>query len=234
MLEAHPIADLFPMMEGAAFDDLVASIREHGLLSPIALVDDKILDGRNRYRACLEADVAPLFEIMDCDDPEKWVAFVEAQNLHRRHLTNGQRAAIAGRLVSSKVMSTEKAAIAMNVPPRAAAKAAVVHRHGNADVIEMMERGKLSIDKAHRIATGIVGSDGAPLRRERGRPIGKSSVNKLRRVLDDLDDLSLKTHELIMFWPADPQLNHQFAKASSFLTSLLLRTREYGDPSTHP
>ena len=56
-LEHHPAAALFPLMDvdGPEFGELVADIREHGLLQPITLHEGTILDGRNRYRAGQDA-----------------------------------------------------------------------------------------------------------------------------------------------------------------------------------
>ncbi|MCD6295935.1 MAG: ParB N-terminal domain-containing protein, partial [Deltaproteobacteria bacterium] len=55
-MEFHEIANMFPLMEGTEFDALVTDIKENGLLEPIWLYENKILDGRNRYRACQEVD----------------------------------------------------------------------------------------------------------------------------------------------------------------------------------
>ena len=51
----------FQPLEGEAFDALVADIKANGLRQPITLNGKTtvILDGQNRYRACLAADVEP-------------------------------------------------------------------------------------------------------------------------------------------------------------------------------
>jgi N6-adenosine-specific RNA methylase IME4 len=90
----HPAAQLFPLLEGAEFDQLKADIAEHGLLEPITLhPDGSILDGRNRHRACLDLEIKPQFETWQ--DHGSAVAFVISKNIMRRHLTSSQRAAVA-------------------------------------------------------------------------------------------------------------------------------------------
>src|SRR5215471_15862231 len=73
-LPFHPLANLFPMIEGAEFDELVSSIRMNGLREPVIIHEGMILDGRNRYRACRAAGVAPRLEVFDgLTDPLRFV-----------------------------------------------------------------------------------------------------------------------------------------------------------------
>ena len=71
--EAHPIANLFPMMEENLQEgtgDLLAlreGIRRDGLREKIVLYQGKILDGRNRYRACAGYSV-PRWKLSEKDD----------------------------------------------------------------------------------------------------------------------------------------------------------------------
>ena len=61
-LQFHPAAGIFELLDqdGAEFKELVTSIKERGLRVPVVLhPDGSILDGRNRYLACLAAAIEP-------------------------------------------------------------------------------------------------------------------------------------------------------------------------------
>ena len=94
--DIHPVAALFPLIEGEAFAALVADIKANGLLEPIEFQGNTIIDGRNRLRACEAAGVVPQYhELPKTVDP---VTYILQRNIHRRHLTTAQRAAIAAEL----------------------------------------------------------------------------------------------------------------------------------------
>ena len=96
-LEFHPLAMLFPPLDDAEFEALKEDIREHGLREPITVLENKILDGIHRYKACLAVGVAPT--VRDFDGGEPVLAFVLGLNLRRRHLTTTQRALLAARVM---------------------------------------------------------------------------------------------------------------------------------------
>jgi len=166
----HPAADCFPMIGGDAFQQMVDDIKANGLIQPIALYQDQVIDGRNRMRACEQAGVAPIYETIDgISDP---VAYVISTNLHRRHLTTKQRAAIAaelanmtksdaGRIGGSKQgpngpclenqsVSIEQAAEMMNVSPRSVKRAKKTMKE-NPEAHESAKAGKADKKPKRRI-----------------------------------------------------------------------------------
>jgi ParB-like chromosome segregation protein Spo0J len=67
---------------------LVADIKAHGLIEPIVIYQNQILDGRNRYRACIAAGVDCRFVPYTGDDP---VGYVASKNIYLRHLKPQKR-----------------------------------------------------------------------------------------------------------------------------------------------
>jgi len=98
-MKPHPIADLFPMFGELELDNLAADIRDNGLKEAITTFEGKILDGRNRFAACLVAKVEPRMKEYSGKDP---LGFVLSKNLHRRHLSTKERAEIAAKIATMK------------------------------------------------------------------------------------------------------------------------------------
>ncbi len=90
----HDLARVFPLIDGDEFNALIEDIRESGLRTPIVLYEGKILDGRNRYRACCKAGIEPTFREFDPRKDGDPHAFVIGMNVLRRHLTESERAVI--------------------------------------------------------------------------------------------------------------------------------------------
>jgi ParB-like chromosome segregation protein Spo0J len=89
-LPFHPSANVFPLMTGSEFDELVADIERRGLRVPIVTHKGQIIDGRNRARACAKAGVKPRYEEFTGTDEEVDRA-IASLNIHRRHLKPEQR-----------------------------------------------------------------------------------------------------------------------------------------------
>ena len=151
-MKAHPYADILPLLEGEAFAALVADIEANGLMEPITVYQDMVLDGRNRLRACKAAGIEPKFLEFDGDDP---LAFVLSLNLHRRHLNESQRGMVASRLEilrhggarrgdQDANLPLDRKAIAsmLNVSSRTVASAAAVRDHALPELIQSVDRGR--------------------------------------------------------------------------------------------
>lgn len=176
-LNFHPASAIFELIEGVEFDALVENIAKHGLINDIWLhPDGSILDGRNRYRACLEAGVDPRFQTWDGIGFA--ADFVWALNATRRHLEGNARKIAAAKyaielereasersgmrtdLTSSQDCdkvdfgrSSEKAAEKFNESPRTIQSAVKVVKDGAPELVKAVERGEVSVAAAADVAT---------------------------------------------------------------------------------
>ena len=159
MKEFHPLADVLPLIQGAEFDQLVADIAEHGLLNPITLYQRKVLDGRDRERACDAAGVEPRYVEFEGKDP---AAFVFSQNLARRHLGPSERAMVAARMANLKwgqrsdrvegQICLSRAAQLLGVSERSVKSARVVFDRGIPELREAVDHGRLAVHEAEKAA----------------------------------------------------------------------------------
>ena len=167
----HPLADIFPLIDGLEFDALRDDIAAHGVREPIVLFDGAILDGRNRYRAARAAGVdCPMTEYRGDDA----AAFVVSLNIHRRHLTESQRAMAASKLANMPAhrpnkpenlptslfdepakpapVSQADAAKLLNVSDRSLRTAKKVQEEAPAEIVKAVETGRMSVSLAAQVA----------------------------------------------------------------------------------
>lgn len=177
MLEFHPASEIFELIEGVEFDALVENVGKHGLINDIWLHSDgTILDGRNRYRACLEAGVEPRFQTWDGIGFA--ADFVWALNATRRHLEGNARKIAAAKyaielereakerqgartdLTSASNdanvefgRSREIAAEKFNESAKTVERAVKVVKEGAPELVKAVERGEVSVAAAADVAT---------------------------------------------------------------------------------
>ena len=177
-LPIHPAADLFPMLPASELQALADDIRVNGQREPVILWDGQVLDGRNRLAACDLAGVEPLTRTLDvCPDP---LAYVLSTNLHRRHLSESQRAMVAAKVRpmlaeqakvrmlagvkagnptpnlgegQTKGESADQAAAMLSVGRGTVEAAAKVLKHGTPELVDAVERGDVAVSAAAAVAS---------------------------------------------------------------------------------
>jgi len=101
----HALCSLLPELTVVEFNRLADDIRANGLLRPITTYDGQILDGRHRFRACEQVNVAPRFEPYTGDDP---AAFVMSTSIHRNISTTQRALFAAGLLEYEQAMAKDR------------------------------------------------------------------------------------------------------------------------------
>lgn len=226
-MQAHPLAELFPMLPERELHELADDIVTFGQRVPIVLLDGMVLDGRNRLAACRFADVEPCFADYDGEDP---LNFVLSHNLHRRHLTESQRAMIAARIVDWEVGINQNTAGAANLPTRKAAEklsiseravraARRIHQHGADELVDAIRDGRVSVhagealsDLEHEAQREVLDreerdiiSRAKQLRAERQRVRHGERLDNMRRVaLDGAPAAPARLNRTYPVYYADP------------------------------
>ena len=137
-IEFHEVANIFPMMSAEEFESLKSDIQSNGLLEPIWQYQGKIIDGRNRYRACLDVGVKPRFR--EWDGNGSLIAFVISLNLHRRHLTESQRGMIAARMANMTKSDAGRMGVAVQGKATANLQLPEITRAEAAEMLNVSER----------------------------------------------------------------------------------------------
>lgn len=151
--EFHELCLLFPEADEMTIEEMSYDIQKNGLSDAVVLYEGKILDGRNRYLACRKAGLFPRTVEYEGKDP---LGFVISKNLHRRHLTNAQRAMMAVRILAhkgGKVTSAERAAVAqqLEVGDSMVKIAQRVDNLAIDPIKTMLSTGNLTMNKANTI-----------------------------------------------------------------------------------
>jgi ParB-like chromosome segregation protein Spo0J len=158
--EFHPLADLFPLLdkESNGFKALIEDIKANRQQELVWLLDGKILDGRNRYRACQHLGIDVQTREYRGIDP---IGFVLSVNLHRRHLNASQRAMVGAKLTELELganqhtegTSIEVAAKLLNVGRASIERARLVLKNGDPSAVAEVEQGQTSVTAAAAAAT---------------------------------------------------------------------------------
>jgi N6-adenosine-specific RNA methylase IME4/ParB-like chromosome segregation protein Spo0J len=163
--DIHELCSLFPLMPQDQFDALADDMRANGQRNPITLYEGKILDGRHRYKACINLGLEPLITHFEGEDA---LGFVISHNLTRRHLDESQRAMIAAKLANLKdgqrkssgasigaprtEVSQIDAANKMGVGRMSVQRAKKVLDKGTPELAQAVESGQIAVSVAAKIA----------------------------------------------------------------------------------
>lgn len=163
--EFHRYANIFPLMHDNSNDflNLLDSLRSNGMIVPVLLYGDKVLDGRNRYRAHLIDESIELKTEQFEGTDEEALQHSLALNTNRRHLVEGQRALAAIRLAeiqtTMKTIEGQKWAseifnVSLSLVRMAFDILRSPHEQKN-QLIEMIEQDDIAISVAHGIVKNL-------------------------------------------------------------------------------
>lgn len=198
----HPLAEKFPPIPPEDFEELKESIRKYGLFEPIIINDQgQILDGRHRYRALIELGMElkayqstiSFEEVRTKDKPLTEEQFIYDSNIHRRHLTKTQIAAILLSFTNlatvakptQKSKSTEVLGKQSGVSGRLIRRVKAI-KERDPERFEEVRTGKLEVRDAERaFAREDHAASVKKCKEERGQETAADEINRLHKELTE-------------------------------------------------
>lgn len=172
-LTEHPSAGIVPEMRGDEWEAFAEDVRVRGVVEPIVVCKNVVLDGRHRLRRQKELHVETIpARQVEMSESEQLDYLVKAA-LFRRHLTTEQRALLAARLkphyeaaAESRMKSgkanpganlpegraRDQAGKAVGVSGKTVEAAEKVLEKASPEIVEMVQRSELSVSAAATVA----------------------------------------------------------------------------------
>ncbi len=152
-LEFHPLLKQVPMMPLHERDALANDIEKNGQILPILTWQGKIIDGRNRYLACLSRAIEPKVTELAIHNGGSYVASL---NYFRKHWTTTERAHFAAlmSIESERGNPEAKEAVAPNAPNGALSSVTLGKKPTQAEAAKAMGVSKRSVQRAKAQITG--------------------------------------------------------------------------------
>jgi protein gp37 len=175
LMNLHPYCEMFPEMPEDEFALLKEDISGSGQLEPIVVFGGKILDGRHRFRACMELEIEPWFK--EYDGPDSPLDYVWSANIRRRHLSPSQLAMVVERRTNlikgsnqfsartiegvaedgeiSPSKSVTDLAKEAGIDMSTIKHAKQVRRNGSPELIKAVESGKVAVSAAAKVVKAV-------------------------------------------------------------------------------
>ncbi|WP_333874618.1 hypothetical protein [Methylobacter sp.] len=229
-MELHPLCTYFPRMSEDEFNALKDNLQHNGQTHPIYTLDGMILDGGNRYRALSELGIDPVMIEYTGSNPTQ---FILSSNLLRRHLTQGQSAAIVSASqswVNAQAASHSGNTAQLDTATARAKQSGVGHRtqqladklikEAPAELVKEVIDGKKSLNKAIKEISPpkIVAPKPVPVAEESQETQSSETVG-LNSIVDEQQGADADNHVMLKVFESDDSVSESIDEVNK-LTEL--------------
>lgn len=175
----HPLAEFLPMCTDDEFQEICKDVKKNGFQEPVKInTKNLLIDGRNRIEIAHAVGIEPSIEYKDVKDV---LGYIMSENLHRRHLTPGQKAMLAEKIatipkgchVSTETSLLSKRAVAKKIGTSSASisRARTIRKLAPEEA-KLVEAGKMTMEQGYQTArrkkrNGASITKKSPLERQR-------------------------------------------------------------------